>query len=112
MIFRMEFINRPGKRPPWMSSARFYDAFRRAKIPTWLTPSMVLAACKAGQLVLTSASRNGEALVWHRLPHDRKSRVVQYNGLCFRTRTTTTRALSGRPIAAALERNVEFKRWE
>src|SRR5215467_12646573 len=56
----------------------FFDAFAREK-SLWLSdPRWLAAACSAGQLVLTSASRNGEALVWHAYLVCGKAAWLQY----------------------------------
>jgi hypothetical protein len=46
--------------------------------------------------VLTSASRNGEALVWHAYVMCGEAARLQYSGSCFRTRESDYRALVGR----------------
>src|SRR6266853_181116 len=60
---RMEFITDPESRLDEFCA--FFDAFARQKSFWPADPPWLLGACKARQLVLTSASRNGEALVWH-----------------------------------------------
>src|SRR5205809_5660749 len=60
---RMEFITDPESRLDEFRA--FYDAFARQKSVRPSDPKWLLAACKARQLALTSASQNGEALVWH-----------------------------------------------
>src|SRR6266571_6910318 len=90
----MEFIIDSGSRLDEFRA--FYDAFAGEKS---LEPSdhrWLLAACKARQLALTSASRNGEALVWHAYVMSGKTARLQYTGSCFRTRENDYRALVGR----------------
>src|SRR5687768_6585584 len=60
---RMDFIADPESRLD--EFRKLYDAFARQKSLGPSDPKWLLAACKARQLALTSASRNGEALVWH-----------------------------------------------
>jgi hypothetical protein len=91
---RMEFVAEPQGRLD--EFCRFYDTFARRKtLPAadrrWLT-----AACKAGQLALTLASRNGEALVWHAYVVSGRTARLQYTGSCFRDRENDFRALVGR----------------
>src|SRR5437899_3383063 len=91
---RMEFITDPESRLAEFRA--FYDAFARQKS---LEPSghqWLVAACKARQLALTSASRNGEALVWHAYVMAGKAAWLQYTGSCFRNRDNDYRALVGR----------------
>ena len=74
----------------------FYDAFARQKS---LQPSdwqWLNAACDARQLVLTSASRSGETLVWHAFVMSGKAAWLQYTGSCFRDRDNDYRAVVGR----------------
>src|SRR6266513_2607348 len=59
---RMEFITEPESRLDEFRA--FYDAFARQKSVAPSYHQWLLGACKARQLVLTSASQNGEALVW------------------------------------------------
>ncbi len=90
----MEFIIDPESRLDEFRA--FYDAFARQKS---LEPSYhqwLVAACEAGQLALTSASRNGEALVWHAYVMAGKAAWLQYTGSCFRNRDNDYRALVGR----------------
>src|SRR5205814_6233977 len=57
---RMEFITDPESRLDEFRA--FYDAFARQKSVAPADHQWLVAACNARQLVLTSASRNGEAL--------------------------------------------------
>lgn len=74
----------------------FYDAFAKQKSVAPSYHQWLLAACKARQLVLTSASRNGEALVWHAYLVSGKAAWLQYTGSCFRNKENDYRALVGR----------------
>lgn len=91
---RMEFVPDPESRLDEFRA--FYDAFARQKSlePAYL--QWLLAACKARQLVLTSASRDGEALVWHAYLVSGKAAWLQYTGSCFRNMENDYRALVGR----------------
>jgi lipid II:glycine glycyltransferase (peptidoglycan interpeptide bridge formation enzyme) len=74
----------------------FYDAFARQKSLEPSDHQWLLAACKAHQLALTSASQNGEALVWHAYVVLGNAARFQYSGSCFRNREGNYRALVGR----------------
>ncbi len=74
----------------------FYDAFARQKSVAPSYHRWLVAACKARQLVLTSASQNGEALVWHAYLTCGKAAWLQYTGSCFRDKGNDYRALVGR----------------
>jgi hypothetical protein len=91
---RMEFITEPEKRLDEFRA--FYDAFARQKSLAPSDQQWLVATCKARQLTLTSASRNGEALVWHAYVVSGKAARLQYSGSCFRTRESDYRALVGR----------------
>ena len=74
----------------------FFDAFAREK-GIWLADQRWLAAaCKAGQLALTSASRGGETLAWHAYLISGRAAWLQYTASCFRNRDNDFRALVGR----------------
>jgi hypothetical protein len=90
----MEFINNPENRLDEFRA--FYDAFARQKSLQAADRQWLVAACNAGQLVLTSAARNGEALVWHAFVIAGKAASLQYTGSCFRDRDNDYRALVGR----------------
>src|SRR5207244_11498220 len=79
---RMEFITDPESRLDEFRA--FYDAFARQKAVAPSYHEWLLAACKARQLVLTSASRNGEALVWHAYLTTGKAAWLPYTGSCVR----------------------------
>jgi GNAT acetyltransferase-like protein len=90
----MEFITDPESR---LNEFReFYDAFARQKSVAPSYHQWLVAACKACQLVLTSATRNGEALVWHAYLICGKAAWLQYSGSCFRNKENDYRALVGR----------------
>ena len=74
----------------------FFDTFARQKGHEPCDPQWLRAACKARQLVLTTAFQNGEALVWHAYVMSGKSTWLQYTGSCFRDRESDYRALVGR----------------
>src|SRR5438445_8584949 len=59
----MEFIMDPESRLDEFRA--FYDSFARQKSLAPPDRQWLLAACRARQLALSSASQNGEALVWH-----------------------------------------------
>ena len=91
---RMELILDPESRLDEFRA--FYDAFARQKS---LRPSdhhWLVGACKTRQLVLTSAFRNGEALVWHAYLITGQAAWLQYTGSCFRSKENDYRALVGR----------------
>src|SRR5256885_12845011 len=90
----MEFITDPESRLDEFQA--FYDAFAAQKSVAPCYRQWLLAACKARQLVLTSASRNGEALVWHAYLTSGKAAWLQYTGSCFRNKENDYRALVGR----------------
>lgn len=74
----------------------FFDAFARQKSLAPCYRQWLVAACKARQLALSSASRNGEALVWHAHVLSGRTAGLQYSGSCFRNRDNDYRALVGR----------------
>jgi len=90
----MECITEPG--PRLADFRAFYDAFASAK-SIWLSDGRWLAAaCDAGQLVLTSASRDGEVVAWHAYLISGKAAWLQYTASSFRNRDSDHRALVGR----------------
>ncbi len=91
---RMEFLTDPESRLDEFCA--FYDAFAKQKSVAPSYHQWLVAACKARQLVLTSASRNGEALVWHAYLISGKAAWLQYTGSCFRNKDNDYRALVGR----------------
>ncbi len=90
----MEFIVAPESRLDEFRA--FYDAFARQKSIVPADHQWLVAACKACQLTLTSASENGTALVWHAYVTFGRSARLQYSGSCFRDRESDYRALVGR----------------
>jgi len=99
---RMEFITDPKSRLDEFCA--FYECIRRAKI-TWLSDRQwLLAACKAGQLVLTSASRNGEPGL-HAYLTSGKAAWLQYTAPAQGQGQRLPRAGRARQSLAALERN-------
>jgi Acetyltransferase (GNAT) domain len=90
----MEFITEPENRLDEFGT--FFDAFARQKSLAPCDRQWLVAACKARQLALSAASRNGEALVWHAHVLSGKTAGLQYSGSCFRNRDNDYRALVGR----------------
>ncbi len=91
---RMEFVSAPETR--LREFRMFYDAFAREKSLPPSSPQWLHAACNAHQLALTSASRNGEVLVWHAYVVTGNSVRLEYSGSCFRNRESHYRSLVGR----------------
>src|SRR5438093_7253819 len=91
---RMEFITEPESRLDEFRA--FYDAFARQKSLEPADHKWLVAACKARQLALSSASQNGEALVWHAHVMYGETAGLQYSGSKFRNRENDYRALVGR----------------
>ena len=75
---------------------QFFDAFAKQKSQEPCDQQWLQAACDAGQLVLSTASCNGEALVWHAYLTYGTSVWLQYTGSCFRDKQNDYRALIGR----------------
>jgi hypothetical protein len=90
----MAFISDPENR--LHEFCAFYDAFARQKSLPPSDRQWLIAACEARQLVLTSASRSGEILVWHAFLVSGKAAWLQYTGSCFRDRDNEYRAVVGR----------------
>lgn len=90
----MEFMNDPRGRLEEFCA--FFDAFAKQKGFWPCDRKWLLAACDTGRLVLTSASRDGEALVWHAYLVSGRSAWLQYTGSCFRDKDNDHRALIGR----------------
>jgi hypothetical protein len=91
---RMEFVPDPESRLDEFRA--FFDAFARQKSLAPSDPQWLLAACKARQLALSSASQNGEALVWHAHVMFGKTAGLKHSGSYFRNRGNDYRALVGR----------------
>jgi len=91
---RMEFTSAPeGKLDEFRA---FYDTFARQRSLEPADHQWLVAACKARQLALASASRNGEALVWHAHVVCGNTARLQYSSSAFRNRENDYRALVGR----------------
>jgi hypothetical protein len=91
---RMEFITDPESRLDEFQA--FYDTFAMQKSVAPSYRQWLVGACKARQLVLTSASQNGGALVWHAYLTSGEAAWLQYTGSCFRNKENDYRALVGR----------------
>src|SRR5258708_2619424 len=91
---RMEFITDAESRLDEFRA--FYDAFARQKSLEPADHKWLVAACKARQLALSSASRNGEALVWHAHVMCGNTARLQHSASGFRNRENDYRALVGR----------------
>lgn len=89
-----EFIMQPQDRLD--EFVAFFDTFARQKAYERCDQRWLRAACEAGQLVLTTASRQGEALVWHAYVNAGNVARLQYTCSCFRERENDYRALVGR----------------
>ena len=74
----------------------FYDAFAKEKALPPCDRQWLAAAARARQLALTSASRNGEVLIWHAYVMAGKTARLQYSASRFRDRDNDYRALIGR----------------
>lgn len=74
----------------------FFDIFARQKGHAPCDARWLRAACDARQLVLSTASRHGEALVWHAYVLAGESVWLHYTGSCYRERESDYRALVGR----------------
>ena len=91
---RMEFFIDPASKLEEFGG--FFDAFARQKSHQPCDRQWLRAACQARQLLLSVASQNGEALVWHAYVTYGSSAGLQYTGSCFRNRENNYRALVGR----------------
>ena len=91
---RLEFITEPESRLDEFGT--FFNAFASQKSLPTCDRQWLVAACTARQLVLSSASRDGEALVWHAHVLSGKTAGLMYSGSCFRNRDNDHRALIGR----------------
>jgi lipid II:glycine glycyltransferase (peptidoglycan interpeptide bridge formation enzyme) len=90
----MEFTTDPESRLDQF--CEFFDAFARQKSLEPADRKWLTAACKARQLALASAFRDGEALVWHAHVVCGNTARLQYSGSAFRNRENDYRALVGR----------------
>jgi len=91
---RFEIITEPRGRLDEFHA--FYDAFAIQKSIEPSDRRWLLAACEARQLLLTSARRNDEAVVWHAYVICGSVARLQYSASCFRNRQSDYRALVGR----------------
>lgn len=89
-----EFIMQPKDRLGEFRA--FFDAFARQKAHEPCDQQWLRAACEAGQLVLTTVSRQSESLVWHAYVVAGKTVSLHYSCSCFRNRENDYRALVGR----------------
>jgi hypothetical protein len=80
----MEFITDPESRLDEFRA--FYDAFARQKSLEPSDHQWLVTACKARQLALSSASQNGEALVWHAHVMYGETAGLQFSGSNFRNK--------------------------
>jgi len=90
----MEFSTDPENRLDEFRA--FFDSFARQKSLEPADHKWLVAACKARQLALASATQNGEALVWHAHVMSGNTARLQYSGSAFRNRENDYRALVGR----------------
>lgn len=90
----IEFIVEPKKRLD--SFCQFYESFAQQKALGPLSRQWLVSACEARQLILTVASQNGEALVWHAYLIVQKTARLQYSSSHFRNKGGAHRALVGR----------------
>ena len=74
----------------------FYDAFAREKALEPCDRQWLAAACRAGQLLLSSARQNGETLVWHAYLLSGTTARLHDSASCFRSRESDYRTLIGR----------------
>jgi hypothetical protein len=89
-----EFLRKPEGRLD--EFREFYDTFAGQKSVVPSDHRWLVAACESDQLALSSASRNGEVLVWHAYVISANTARLQYSGSCFRNRPSDYRALVGR----------------
>jgi hypothetical protein len=91
---QFEFIGSPKGRLGEFCA--FYDAFARQKSLASCDRQWLDAACRARQLTLSLAHRDGEPLVWHAHLLSEKTVGLQYSVSCFRNRESEYRTLIGR----------------
>lgn len=91
---QMEFIAEPENRLD--EFADFFDEFARQKSHQPCDRRWLASACKAGQLALSKAECDGDALVWHAYILAGDTAGLQYTASCFRDRENDYRALVGR----------------
>jgi len=90
----MAFFSEP--EPELERFRAFYDAFASEKGLQPCYWQWVVASCEARQLALTSASLNGEALVWHAYLLSGTTVQLEYSASCFRNKAKDYRSLVGR----------------
>ncbi|HKA39379.1 MAG TPA: GNAT family N-acetyltransferase [Burkholderiales bacterium] len=89
-----EFIVDPERRLDEFRA--FYDSFARQKSVGPSDHRWLVAACRVRRLAMSSASRDGEALVWHAYFVSGTTARLEYTGSSFRDRENEYRALVGR----------------
>lgn len=89
-----EFISEPQGRLDEFSA--FFDTFARQKAHEPCDRKWLRAVSEASQLVLSTASRQGEALVWHAYVVAGNAVSLHYSSSCYRDRESDYRALVGR----------------
>lgn len=91
---RTEFVAEPEGRLDEFRA--FYDVFARQRSLNPCDREWLLAACKARQLAMTCATRDGAALVWHAYFINGRVACLRHTASCFRDRENDYRALVGR----------------
>src|SRR5688572_17228786 len=74
----------------------FYDQFARQKSLERAYRRGIMAAAEAGELVLTSACREGKPLVWHSYMRQGRTAALLHSASLFRDKDSADRALLGR----------------
>lgn len=74
----------------------FYDSFAQQKMLSAAYQRGVVAACDAGQLVLTAARRSGERIVWHAYIVSPSRAALLHSASHFRGKDNAERAVVGR----------------
>lgn len=74
----------------------FYDEFARQKSIFPAYRRGLIAACEAGRLALTTASRDGEILVWHAYITSGRTTMMQHSASLFRGLDVEKRSLIAR----------------
>lgn len=83
-------------RPALDAFCEFYDSFAQQKSLYAAYRRGLSAACDAKQLVLTSAFKDGSAIVWHAYITCGETAVLLHSASHFRTKDNDERALVGR----------------
>ena len=89
-----EFMPQP--QPHLDDFCGFYDEFAHQKTLTGSYRRGLAAACAAGQLVLSAATRNGERIVWHAYIRSDSRAALLHSASHFRSKDSAERALVGR----------------